>query len=222
MKLDRLVAIAALLTVCSAASAQWRVGLTAGAADNTLDIAPQFRNDWDYDSRWGAGIGLAGQYDFCDWLAVRAELGLLQRGYSRRRPETVATGNHLRYRDNYLVLPLMGSFSYGGNTLRGFLNAGIYGGYWLNSRCRGLIQNTGEGGGNANIRVDMVKSRDRRLDFGYTGGLGAQWRFAPHWAAQLEARYWYSVVSRKKQHDVAKDYQYNSTLTLSAGIAYLF
>ena len=221
MKLNRLIALAGFMLVCSAASAQWRVGLTAGAADNTLDIAPQFRNDWNYDGRWGAGIGLTGQYDFLDWLAVRAELGFQQRGYIRHRQE-VAGESILRYRNDYLVLPVMGSFSYGWSTFRGFLNAGVYGGYWLDSRYRGTVQDAVGGFEDVNARVDMVKTRDQRLDFGYAGGLGAQWRFAPHWAAQLEARCWYSVVSRKKQYEVARDYQYNTTLTLSVGIAYLF
>ena len=222
MKINRLIAIAAFMTVCSAASAQWRVGLTAGGSSNTLDIDTQFQYDWRYESRQGVSIGLTGQYDFNDWLAVRAELGFLQRGYSRHRTEVMTDENFLSYRNNYLVLPVMGSFSFGGNTLRGFLNAGVYGGYWMNSWCKGTFQDTDEGAEDINTRVELDTVKDQMLDFGYAGGVGAEWRIAPHWAAQLEARCWYSVVSKKKQYEVARDYQYNTTLTVSLGIAYLF
>ena len=222
MRINKLMLIAAFMTVCSVASAQWRVGLTAGAADNTLDIDTQFQYDWRYGDRMGVNIGLTGQYDFNDWLAVRADLGFQQRGYTKRRTEKYADGNNLTYRDDYLVLPVMGSFSFGGNTLRGFLNAGVFGGYWLNSRCKGTLQDSGETNENVNVRMDFDDTTDQRFDFGYAGGVGLEWRIAGHWAAQMEARYWYSVVSKKKQYQEAKDYQYNTTVTLSLGVAYLF
>ena len=222
IKLKKLIAVAGFMTVCCAASAQWRAGITAGAASNTLDIDTQYQYDWRYDSREGVNIGLSGQYDFNDWLAVRAELGFQQRGYTMRRSEAYATENNLKYRDNYLVLPVMGSFSFGGNTLRGFLNAGVYGGYWINSWCKGSYQDAGEDSEPVNQKVTLYKKLYQRFDFGYAGGVGLEWRIDRHWAAQLEARYWYSVVSKKKQYQAAKDYQYNTTLTLSAGVAYLF
>ena len=43
-----------------------------------------------------------------------------------------------KYVNNYLQLPVMGSFSFGGQKVRGFFNAGIYGGYWLNSKPQGF------------------------------------------------------------------------------------
>ena len=222
MKFNRLIAFAAFLTICSAASAHWRVGLTAGLADNTLDIDTQFQYDWRYGDRKGVNIGLTGQYDFNDWLAVRAELGFQQRGYTQHRSEKYANENNLSYRNNYLVLPVMGSFSFGGNTLKGFLNAGVYGGYWLTGHCKGTLQDSGDDSEELDERTIFNDLIDQRYDFGYVGGVGMEWKFAEHWAAQLEARYWYSVVSKKKQYQVAKDYQYNSTLTISLGIAYLF
>ena len=222
MKLDRLIALAVFLTTCSAASAQWRAGFTAGAAENTLCLDTQYQYDWRYDDRRGVNIGLMGQYDFSDWLALRAELLFQQRGYTMRRTETYAEENLLRYRDNYLVLPVMASFSFGGNALRGFLNAGVAGGYWLESRCKGALQDAGDEKEELNVKIEFLDKRDCRFDFGYVGGLGLEYRICTFLAAQVEARYYYSVVSKKKQYQAAKDYQYNSTLTLSAGVAYIF
>ncbi len=39
------------------------------------------------------------------------------------------------------------------------------------------------------------------------GGIGLEYRFAPRWAAQVEARYYYSTTSSTKLHDHAKDHQ---------------
>ncbi len=222
MRINRLILVTAFMTVCSVASAQWRVGLTAGAADNTLDIDTQFQYDWRYDSRTGVNIGLTGQYDFNDWLGVRTELLFQQRGYTMRRTESYVSDYSLHYRDNYIVLPVMGSFSFGGNTLRGFLNAGVFGGYWLNSHCKGLSQEPEEESEAINTEVKLHPQHDQRLDFGYAGGLGVEWRISEHWAARMEARYYYSVVSKKKQYQEARDYQYNSTLTVGLGVAYIF
>jgi hypothetical protein len=49
-----------------------------------------------------------------------------------------------------------------------------------------------------------------------------EYRFASHWAAQVELRYYYSTVSTVKVNDLVKDYRYNSTMALQAGIWYRF
>lgn len=67
-----------------------------------------------------------------------------------------------------------------------------------------------------------MDERDRRWDFGFVGGAGVEYRFASHWAAQVELRYYYSTVSTVKVNDLVKDYRYNSTMALQAGIWYRF
>ena len=47
-----------------------------------------------------------------------------------------------KYTNNYLQLPIMASFSFGSEKLRGFCNLGVYGGYWLNSSRKGREMNT--------------------------------------------------------------------------------
>jgi hypothetical protein len=49
-----------------------------------------------------------------------------------------------------------------------------------------------------------------------------EYRFASHWAAQAEMRYYYSVVSTQKDYMRVKDPKYNSTLALQAGVCYFF
>jgi hypothetical protein len=52
--------------------------------------------------------------------------------------------------------------------------------------------------------------------------MGVEYRFAKHWGAQVEARYYYSTTSTQKQYMRVKDFRYNSTLALQAGVMYYF
>ena len=219
------ICITAAIIMLSAteAMAQWRLGATVGASCNKLSIDTQYQYDWRYDTRWGAQAGVAAQYDVTSWMGVRAELNFQQKGYTMRRTENKTTGELYRYRDNYLSLPLMASFSFGGQKVRGFVNAGVYGGYWLYSHTKGYSEDLlTEGTGYVDSKVELTGKHDQRLDFGYVGGVGVEYRVSRHWAAQVEARYYHSVVSKKKQYQAMKDYQYNSTLGLTAGVFYVF
>lgn len=202
------------------AMAQWRLGATVGTVNNQLSINTQYQYDWRYDKRWGVQAGITGQYDFNDWLGVRADLAFQQRGYTQRRTETVYDCD---YRDNYLTLPVMASFSFGGSKLCGFANLGVYGGYWLDSHCKGEIEEPlTDIKMDVDTKVELSDVRDQHWDFGYVGGIGMEYRFHSHWAAQVEARYYYSIVSKKKQYQETKDYQYNKPISITAGVYYIF
>ena len=63
---------------------------------------------------------------------------------------------------------------------------------------------------------------DQRWDFGFLGGIGVEYRFSPHWAAQAEVRYYYDVTSTTKQYMRVKDYRYNNTTAFQLGGFYIF
>lgn len=202
--------------------AQWRVGVNGGADNNHFIIDKHYQTDYVYDDRWGVTLGYAmGQYDINDWLGIRAELDWTQKNYRHHRQ--VNQLMDYKYVNNYLQLPVMASFSFGGQKLRGFCNAGIYGGYWLTSGREGFESNTfTERVYEFSEDISFNSERDQRLDFGFLGGLGLEYRFAKHWAAQVELRYYYSCVSQQKDYMHVKDPRYNSTLVLQAGFWYCF
>ena len=210
----------ALLTVI-AAQAQWRVGVTGGAAYNVYSMDKQYMTDYDIDGRWGGTAGISGQYDVTDWLGVRADLNWTQKNYRKHRM-VLDKINH-KYQNDYLQLPVMASFSFGGKKLRGFCNLGMYGAYWLDSYRRGSDYNFFT---NQTVlfseKVKLNSERDRRWDFGFVGGIGAEYRITPHWAAQAEVRYYYSVTSTTKQYMHVKDYRYNNTTAIQLGGYYVF
>ncbi|MGN0221626.1 MAG: porin family protein [Prevotella sp.] len=201
--------------------AQWRAGVTMGAVSNSLDIDKQFQYDWRYHNRWGMEFGAAGQYDIREWFGVRAELNYLQRGYRQQRTG-ILDGTDYKYRNNYLVMPVMASFSFGGEKLRGFVNAGVYGGYWLSGSVTGSYCIIEEAILPIDQDYDFNSTRDNRWDFGYVGGVGVEYRWSRHWAAQAEARCYYSVTSTTKDYMRIKDGRYNNTVSLQAGVFYIF
>ncbi len=117
---------AAFLTWCGTTTtfAQWRLGVTAGADYNTYSMDLQYMSDFRMEGRWGATLGVTGQYDLTDWFGVRADLNWTQKNYRQYRTE-FSYVNH-KYRNNYLQLPVMASFGFGSQKLRGFCNVGGY------------------------------------------------------------------------------------------------
>ena len=202
--------------------AQTRAGVTMGAAWNHYSIDNHYMTDWHYEGRWGVTLGLSGQYDVNEWLAVRADLNLTQKNHRQYRTGVLASTDY-DTKNNYLQLPVMASFSFGGRTVRGFMNLGAYGGYWMSTRLKG--EYTGiitESIITFDKSADFNSDRDQRLDGGLVGGIGVEYRFARHWAAQAETRCYYSLVSTQKDYMLLKDPKYNTTIGLQAAVYYLF
>lgn len=201
--------------------AQWRVGVTGGADYNVFSMDKQYMLDYKIDGRWGATLGVSGQYDVNEWLGVRADLNWTQKNYRKQRVQLDNTD--YKFRNDYLQLPVMASFSFGGEKLRGFCNLGVYGGYWLGSHQSGKDFNTLTGWSTLfSETVELHSDRDQRWDCGLLGGIGVEYRIAPHWAAQAEVRYYYSTTSTTKQFTNVKDYRYNNTTAIQLGGYYIF
>ena len=115
------MALVAFLMVTTA-QAQWRVGVTGGADYNVFNMDQQYMTDYKVDGRWGITLGVTGQYNVTDWLGVRADLNWTQKNY--RHSRVVYSDVDYKLTNNYLQLPVMASFSFGGERLRGFCNLG--------------------------------------------------------------------------------------------------
>ncbi len=218
--MKRLITFIALV-LPSLAFAQWRVGVNGGATYNHSTISKHYMTDYQWKDRWGVTLGVMGQYDVNDWLGVRAELDWTQKNY--RLTRQILSYLDYKYVNNYLQLPVMASFSFGGKQLRGFCNAGVYGGYWLTSGREGTdFNNSSEKVYEFSENIEFNDERDQRFDFGFVGGIGLEYRFCQRWAAQVEMRYYYSTVSTQKDYMRLSDPRYNSTLGVQAGLWYSF
>lgn len=221
MKKRKILLLIALLATTLTAGAQWRVGVTAGADINSYSMDMQYMSDFRTKARWGATVGVSGQYDFTDWFGLRADLNWTQKNYRKYR--TLLSNIDYKYRNNYLQLPVMASFSFGGQKLRGFANVGVYGGYWMNSSRWGTDYDSFSGHTyDFSEKLEFNSERDNRMEFGFVGGAGLEYRLCEHWAAQLEVRYYYSATSQQKQYMRVKDYRYNGTTAIQMGCYYIF
>ena len=120
MKKRKMMMVCALL-VSMAVHGQWRVGVTAGTDYNVYTMDKQYESDWQTEGRWGATVGITGQYDVTDWLGIRADLNWTQKNYRHHRDRIPIS---YKYFNDYLQLPVMASLSVGGEKLRGFVNLG--------------------------------------------------------------------------------------------------
>lgn len=205
----------------SAADGRWKIGVAIGYTSNSYSMNNSYQSDWQQSRRGGIAAGLTGQYNFADWFGLRMDVQWMQKNYRNSR---VLVVNEYNYTNDYIQVPLVADFSFGGSKLRGFFDAGVYGGYWLASRVKGMGTNYFSGEIVVPIsQSGMINSkRDNRMVFGYVGGVGLEYRFHPRWSCQLECRYFYDVTSQVKQYQDIKDYRYNGTLVLQAGAAYHF
>lgn len=176
----------------------------------------QYMSDFRLEGRWGVTLGVTGQYDLTDWFGVRADLNWTQKNYRLHRMKYNVVD--YKFRNNYLQLPVMASFSFGGQNLRGFCNLGGYVGYWLNSSRWGTDTNSFTARNyKFSEQVILDSNRDQRLDGGLVGGVGVEYRLCKHWALLGEVRYYYSLISTRKQYQLMKDYRYNGTAAIQIG-----
>lgn len=212
-------------------NAQWRIGIMGGATYNLYSKDNHYMSDWHYKGAWGrvdniyvSTFGVMGQYDVNDWLGIRADLNWMMKNHRQYR--TMVSTDY-ETQNGYIQLPVMASFSFGGQKLRGLLNVGFYGGYWLFSYNHGT-QNFMTGIETKYILSKNVfdDKRDQRFDYGFAGGIGLEWRFKflkRDWAWQIiETRIYYSTSSMQKNYMRIKDPCYNTTIALQSGLYYFF
>ena len=208
--------------LCGAVQAQWRVGASGGATYNWYSVDMQYQVDYRIAGAWGWSAALFTQYNFKDWFGLRAEVEAMERNYRFYRTGTYATTNYV-YHNTYVQLPVMAQFSFGGAKVRGFVNTGVYAGYWAASQQKGAYYDPLT---SRTFPVDepyiFQSQKDQRADFGLAGGLGLECRVAEHWAIHAEGRCYYSFISTVKQYMMVKDYRYNTTLGIRAGFSYIF
>ena len=137
-----LITAVILLLPCTL-RAQWSVGLLGGAGYNVHSQDIHYMTDYRILGAAGLNFGLTGQYDVTDWFGLRVDATFTQKNYRHFRADIKEMD--YRYRNDYLLVPVLASFRFGGARLKGFANAGVYGGWWLLSAQRGTEYSSSSG-----------------------------------------------------------------------------
>lgn len=229
-KLSVLFLLCGLCFLSGTAQNHWRVGASAGADYNWYTLNKNYQTDYRYDGAWGWSAAVFGQYNFLNWLGLRAELEATERNYRFYRTAMYDATNII-YHNTYIQLPVMAQFRFGPSVYRdesvsglyGFVNLGVYAGYWAAGQQKGTWYDTlADMVFDVNEPYRFQTEKDQRADFGLAGGLGLGYRFSEHWEIHLEGRCYYSFLSTVKPYMRVKDNRYNTTLGLQAGFAYIF
>ena len=218
-----LLAIGALL-FCGSAAAQWSIGRRIGWSTTTISRYNGGRFDEAYSAVSGFEAGLQGSYAINQWLAVRANLCYMQRSHRMDRNLNYIDSVYTRYRNSYLMLPIVADLSFGGERLRGHLLAGGYADYWLRERRKGTTFWMTD----YNVYFEpfdeehKFTDEDQRLNAGVCFGVGASYALGDKWVAALDAMYYYDLTSHHKSSPHLADPRYLNTLTVSINMNYKF
>ena len=222
-----------LLVVCtSSAWAQLSVGITGGYTGNYLYTSVGYFVGTKYSPADGFSVGIPIQYAITEWLAVQAEAQFVQKNHRLTRIGFFE-GIYTATTNQYLQLPVMGHFSFGGLRLRGFLNLGGYAGYWATSRQQGIIPNIDNAIDNEqavrlldvlpplayNESYTFDARKDRRVEAGWLAGVGLTYQ-PGRYQFFVEGRYTQALLSQQKDYMINQISRYNQTYSLQLGLLY--
>ena len=117
--------------------AQFGIGLKGGMDFNSVTRSNSGRIDETYHAKNGVDYGLILSYQINDWFALRANVEMLSRSHTMKRNLNAVKGVYTDYKNNYLTVPVMADFTFGGSKVRGHFMMGGYVSYWMSANVSG-------------------------------------------------------------------------------------
>ena len=211
-----------LILFTSALKAQTALGIEAGISSSYLNtnISNRAATSINYDI--GYTINIPFQYKIKEWLYIETALGITQKNYTINRTDSFA-GIYESFVNTYFQLPLLLKFVHG-KRFQWFVDAGAYYGYWLSGRVKGIVPNIYDITSSDNIQSTTYDEKyqfnsetDNRTEFGWVGGLGAQYHVNKKYMLTGSCRYYQALTSQLKNYEVNEVPQYNEAFTFSVG-----
>ena len=226
MKKYHFITLAVILFCLTAtqANAQWALGLKGGWTRTTTDRTNMGRIDESYSSLNGYDLGIQAHYSINYWMAVRVGFDYMKRSHRMDRNLNYVSQAYTEYRNDYLMIPVMADFSFGGKLLRGHLLCGGFGGYWLKAQVKGtgitslLTQNFLQ---DFDANHEFT-AEDQRFTVGVVGGVSLTADVSKNIGINIDALYYYDLVSYQKDYVHLKDPRYLDTFSLTMGVYYKF
>ncbi len=221
------------------AKSQMYVGLEAGGTKNYLNTDVSNLVSTEYNPAYGFNIGIPVLYKINDWLAFQADPNYIQKNYRFARTDFFQ-GVYQNNTNTYIQLPLMAHLSFGGQQLKGFLNLGGYGGYWLSAHVKGTTPNilnepaytnTVSNSQPNNVfdeftpynydeKYEFNDTKDNRIELGLLAGVGMSYEMNKKYLFFGEARYYQSMTDQQKNYQLNLVPRYNETVAISLGCLY--
>ena len=217
-------AVVLMSSVALTVNAQWSLGIKGGWDYTSITRSNAGRIDETHSPLSGYDVGIQARYGFTDWFALRADLSVMRRSHRMDRHLNYLDSLYTEHHNLYLMLPVLADFSFGGEHFRGHAMLGGYVGYWLQERRKGktywmtdyyvFFDDFNE--------VREFTSEDHRFNAGLVGGVGLSYLINEHWGLNLDAIYYYDLVSHRRSSPHLRDPRYLNTLSVTVGVNYQF
>lgn len=200
-------------------NAQLGIGLKGGLDFNSVTRSNSGRIDETYHSKNGLDYGLVLSYQINEWFAMRANVEMLSRSHTMKRNLNAVKGIYTDYNNQYLTVPVMADFTFGGTKVRGHFIMGGYVSYWMSANVSG----------NTFDIYDDIIPFDEKMEFneyhnrvvaGVVAGPGLSCDLSDNITLELDALLYYDLMSYMKISKVSPDPRYNNTASLTLGVIY--
>jgi hypothetical protein len=204
----------------------WYFGISGGYTNNQLYTSTANRAFTTYENGDGFAAAIPVRYQVNSWFALQAEFQFVQKNYVWER-----TGPFSRIysevTNSFIDFPLMAQFSFGGQKLRGFVNAGGFLGVWVDSRRKGTERTTSVDYWNPDEiyyydydeKMDFDTRRDNRFDAGLLLGGGVQYALKPC-TFFIEGRYNFGLTDLQKKYAYEMVPRINDTFVIQCGVIF--
>ncbi len=221
------------------ATAQFSIGFEAGGNKNYLLTNVSNLVSTQYNPLYGFNVSVPVVYQIEDWFSIKANPGYMQKNSQMQRTGFYQ-GVYQNNTNAYLQLPVMAQFSFGGESIRGYVNLGGYAGYWLSSHIKGRMPNilnqpaytnsTGSAQPNSvfdeftpyeyDEKYTLNTTKDRRLELGVLAGAGLSYQLNETIKLYGEATYYNGLTDIQKKYQLGLVPKYNQTYVFSIGFLY--
>jgi hypothetical protein len=200
-------------------NAQLGIGLKGGLDFNSVTRSNSGRIDEAYHAKNGADYGIILSYQINEWFALRANVEMLSRSHTMKRNLNAVKGLYTDYKNQYLTVPVMADFTFGGARVRGHFMMGGYVSYWMMANVSG----------NTFDLYNKIRPFNEKMEFneyhnrfvaGLVAGPGLSVALTEKISLELDALLYYDLVSYMKVSKVSPDPRYNNTASLTLGVIY--
>ena len=219
MNKAKLLILLFFIALATNVNAQFGIGLKGGLDFNSVTRSNSGRIDETYHAKNGADYGIILSYQINEWFALRANVEMLSRSHTMKRNLNAVKGLYTDYRNQYLTVPVMADFTFGGARVRGHFMMGGYVSYWMMANVSG----------NTFDLYNKIRPFDEKMDFneyhnrfvaGLVAGPGLSVALTEKISLELDALLYYDLVSYMKVSKVSPDPRYNNTASLTLGVIY--
>jgi hypothetical protein len=217
-----------ILSLKTSLFAQTSLGVEGGLSYNSYHTNISNRAATSLAGEAGGSVAVPIRYRVRSWLYVVAAPGLVQKGYSMNRTDSL-NGVYDQHNNTYVQLPIGVSLVHSWGRMRVGLEAGGFVGYWLFGHVKGNTADIFGSTGNNNVQqftltaYDAAYSfdsrRDRRLEAGWWLGPEALYRLTDTWSLTAAAHYYGALTSAVKTPESPIP-AYNRTWIFSIGGAW--